>query len=116
MQPQQPYSNTPPHRPAYAAPYGGNGNSGNVGTPPQYMGGAGSGSTATPPLGGGGAGLGGAAAAVGVGASAGGPPSNLPDSQRQLLMQVLNLTDAQIADLPADQRDSIMMLRKQYGK
>ncbi|CAO1634601.1 unnamed protein product [Parajaminaea phylloscopi] len=41
---------------------------------------------------------------------------NLPDAQRQLLMQVLSLTDAQIAALPADQRESILMLRRQMGK
>lgn len=41
---------------------------------------------------------------------------DLPDSQRQLLNQVLSLTDAQIAALPAEQKDSIMMLRRQYGK
>lgn len=96
----QGYNNTPPQRPAAPGypqpPYGG---VAGTNTPPQY------GTPPQPPpsL---------AAAVPGVG----GPNQNLPDSQRQLLNQVLSLTDAQIAALPADQRESIMMLRRQYGK
>lgn len=35
------------------------------------------------------------------------------DEKTKLIMQVLSLTDDQIASLPADQRQSILMLREQ---
>jgi cleavage stimulation factor subunit 2 len=44
----------------------------------------------------------------------GGSPLSRTDQEKaQLLMQVLQLNDAQIAQLPADQRASIMLLREQ---
>ncbi len=42
------------------------------------------------------------------------PPLSRNDQEKaQLLMQVLQLSDAQIAQLPADQRASILLLREQ---
>jgi cleavage stimulation factor subunit 2 len=44
----------------------------------------------------------------------GGSPLSRPDQEKaQLLMQVLQLNDAQIAQLPVDQRASIILLREQ---
>lgn len=45
----------------------------------------------------------------------GGPPQMdaSDDEKTKLIMQVLSLTDDQIASLPADQRQSILMLREQ---
>lgn len=110
---QVPYSNTPPtQHPVRPMPYGNappqSGNPYATNTPPINFG-----APPGPPqqqhgIGGGGGGAGGPLAAL--------SNPDLPDSQRQLLNQVLSLSDAQIAALPADQRDSIMMLRRQYGK
>lgn len=41
---------------------------------------------------------------------------NLPEEQKALLMQVLQLTQDQINALPADQRASIMQLKAQFGQ
>ena len=45
--------------------------------------------------------------------STGSPLSRTDQEKAQLLMQVLQLTEAQIAQLPADQRASIILLREQ---
>jgi cleavage stimulation factor subunit 2 len=45
--------------------------------------------------------------------STGSPLSRTDQEKAQLLMQVLQLSDAQIAQLPADQRASIILLREQ---
>lgn len=42
--------------------------------------------------------------------------SNLDDQQRQLLMQVLQLTPEQINALPPEQRASILQLKAQFGQ
>ncbi len=52
----------------------------------------------------------------GGGSSAAGLPAHLAGAdpeKAQLIMQVLKLTDEQISLLPADQRESIMHLKKQ---
>ncbi|SPO37531.1 related to Cleavage stimulation factor [Pseudozyma flocculosa] len=54
-----------------------------------------------------------AGAAGGLGALAG---QNLGEEQRQLLMQVLQLTPDQINALPPDQKASIMQLKAQFGQ
>ncbi len=41
---------------------------------------------------------------------------NLPEEQKALLMQVLQLTPDQINALPADQKASIMQLKAQFGQ
>ena len=45
-----------------------------------------------------------------------GLPPNLDEQQRQLLMQVLQLTPEQINALPPDQRASILQLKAQFGQ
>lgn len=41
---------------------------------------------------------------------------NISVLQAALIMQVLQLTDAQIANLPTDQRQSILILKEQIAK
>ncbi|TKY89268.1 hypothetical protein EX895_001799 [Sporisorium graminicola] len=101
----------------------GNNNNGGSATPPQHYGNAAPGprypAQARPPPapyaqpGYGGQPQGGAPANDPAAALAG---QNLPEEQKALLMQVLQLTPEQINALPPDQKASIMQLKAQFGQ